>query len=188
MRFFLLIPQRELSTMKRALLLALGLLAAPMVASAQVEIGLDAGLTFEKITDVDDAAIGIGLPLSGARVGFAAGDQLIVETRLGFGWEKQGDASATSLDLMPGVNFLFGEGLYVRGEAGLSYFSFDTGTSDGSSTQYVFGAGVGMRRSLGGGALLRLEAGVDRLLENEDDGIPSSWLIGATVGVSAVIN
>lgn len=174
--------------MKRALLLALGLLAAPTLASAQVEVGLDAGLTFEKITDVDDAAISIGIPLSGARVGFAAGDQLIVETRLGFDWGKQGDTSATSLGLVPGVNFLFGDGMYARGEAGLSYASFDTGTVDASSTQYMFGAAVGMRRSLGQGALLRLEAGLDRLLENEDDGIPSSWLFGVAVGVSAVIN
>jgi hypothetical protein len=174
--------------MKRALLLALGLLVAPSVASAQLEVGLDAGLTYEKIQDVDDAAISIGLPLSGARLGFAAGEQMIVETRLDFGWDKQGDASSTSLDLLPGVNFLFGENMYVRGEAGLSYFSFDNGTVDGSFTQYIFGGAVGMRRPVGEGALVRLEAGVDRLLENSDDGIPASWLIGLTVGISAIVN
>jgi len=174
--------------MKRALLLALGLLVAPSVASAQLEVGLDAGLTYEKVQDEDDAAIGIGLPLSGARLGFAGGEQIIVETRLDFGWDKQGDESSTSLALLPGVNFLFGENMYVRGEVGLSYFSFDNGVVDGSFTQYIFGGAVGMRRPVGEGALVRLEAGVDRLLENSDDFQPASWLIGLTVGVSAIVN
>lgn len=77
----------------------------------------------------------------------------------------------------------------MRGEAGLSRFSFDDGVNPSASgTQYIFGAAVGMRRALGTGALLRLEAGVDKALENTGDGIPSSLDMHATIGVSAVIN
>jgi hypothetical protein len=91
--------------------------------------------------------------------------------------------------LVPGVNILVGDQFYVRPEAGLSYAKFDNGTTDVSSTQLLFGGAAGIRQPLGmGGAILRLEAGVDRLLENEDDGIPSSWDIRFVVGVSAVVN
>ena len=41
--------------MKRALPLLLGLLGVPMMASAQMEIGLDAGFMYEKIDDVQAA-------------------------------------------------------------------------------------------------------------------------------------
>lgn len=177
--------------MRRALVLMFGLLLAPAVVSAQVEVGLDAGLLFNKIDDVDDSQIAFSIPTVGARVGFPAGETMIVETLVSFDWFKQGDASSTDLTLAPGLNFLVGEQAYVRGEAGLMYSSFDTGTTDGSTTQYLFGAAVGLRRPLGmGGSLLRLEAGVDRLLEVEDEGLidePASWLIRAVVGVSGVI-
>jgi len=173
--------------MKRGILLALGLFAVPALASAQVEVGLDAGFQYEKADGADDAQTGIGVPLSGARVGFAAGEQVIIETRLGFDWAKEGDYSATSLGLLPGVNVLFGDGMYVRGQAGLQYVSIDFGNGSESATQYAFGAGLGMRRMVTDGALVRLELGVDKALENEDDGLPSSWRVGLIVGVSAVL-
>ena len=113
--------------MKRGILLALGLFAVPALASAQVEVGLDAGFQYEKADGADDAQTGIGVPLSGARVGFAAGEQVIIESRVGFAWAKEGDYSATSLGLLPGVNVLFGDGMYVGGQAGLQYMSIDFG-------------------------------------------------------------
>jgi hypothetical protein len=160
---------------------------APAMASAQVEIGVDAGFNYEKIDDVDDSFFGFGIPVSGIRVGFMGGETLVIETLIDLDYSKFGDSSSTSLGLVPGVNFLLGEQFYVRGEAGLAYFSFDNGTTDGSTTQYLFGAGAGIRKPLGDGALLRLEGAVDRLLENSDDGIPASWDVRAVIGVSAVV-
>ena len=175
--------------MKRTLVLALGLMVVPAVVSAQLEIGLDSGLSYSDVDGATDATIGFSVPTSGARVAFAAGEQLLIETRLGFDWQKEGDASGNLLSLLPGVNFLVNEQVYVRGEAGLSRFSFDDGVNPSvSGTQYIFGAAVGMRRALGTGALLRLEAGVDKALENTGDGIPSILDMHATIGVSAVIN
>jgi hypothetical protein len=173
--------------MKRVLVLALGLLFVPALVSAQLEVGVDAGLSFESIDDFDDSAFDIDIPTSGIRLGFAAGETLIVETLLDFGYGSFGDLSATSLALVPGVNFLLGEQFYVRGEAGLLYSSFDDGTSDDSATQYLFGGAAGLRNEINDNVIFRLEGGVDRLLENEDEFIPASWVIRVVAGISGVI-
>ena len=48
---------------------------------------------------------------------------------------------------------------------------------------------MGIRKPLGGGgAVLRLEAGADRLLENTDDLVPASTIFRLVVGASAVVN
>lgn len=172
--------------MKRVFVLALALLFAPAVVSAQVEIGLDAGFNINKVDDADDTGFNFDIPTMGARVGFMAGESAVVETMLAFDYGKLGDVSGTDLLLVPGLNYLVGEQFYVRGEAGLSYSKFDDGTTSTSSTQYLFGAGAGIRQTLGDAALLRLEAGIDRLLENTDDAIPASWNFRLVVGVSAV--
>ena len=178
--------------MKRTLVLALGLMLVPAVASAQFEVGLDVfGLTYSDVDGAQDAAIGVGLPLSGMRVGFWGGETLLIETRMEADWDKEGDASATSLMLVPGVNFLVTPQVYVRGEAGLQYFKLDPGTGTSfSGTQYLFGAGVGMRRPLGEGAVLRLEGGLTKGLESLDGAIAfaSSTNIHVSAGVSAIIN
>lgn len=175
--------------MKRTFVLALGLLAVPALVVAQMEIGLDGGFSYSDVDGATDATIGFSAPVSGMRVGFAAGESLIVETLLGLDWQKEGDASGSAIGIVPGVNFMINDQVYLRGEAGLARAGFDDGAGNsGSLTQYLFGAGIGMRRALGEGALLRLEAAVDKALENTDDGIPSSLDIRIGVGVSAVIN
>jgi Outer membrane protein beta-barrel domain len=176
--------------MKRALLIALAALAMPVLAQAQVEVGVDAGLGIQKMSGATDKDISIDIPTSGLRVGFAGGESLIVETMLDFGWDKYGDQKTTFLTLVPGVNFMVTPQVYVRGEAGLNYFKYDSGTGSSSQTQYVFGGAVGTRKMLGEGALLRLEAGVDRGLEKKDSGvvtIPASWDFRLVAGISAVV-
>jgi hypothetical protein len=173
--------------MKKIFVLALGLLVVPQLVSAQLEVGLDGGFTYSKIDDIDDSFTEFSAPTSYLRLGFMGGESLIIETALGLDWASFGDFSSTSVAIVPGVNFMVTPQVYVRGEAGLLYEKEDNGITDSSSTQYLFGGGVGMRRALGEGALLRLEAGVDRLLENTDEGIPASWDIRALVGISAVI-
>ena len=174
--------------MRRTLVLALGLMVVPAMASAQVELGFDfLGISYNDTDGAQDATIGVTLPTSGMRIGFMAGEQMIVETRMGFAWEKEGDASSRSLMLAPGLNYLVNDQIYVRGEAGLENFNFDNGTVSVSGTQYIFGGGIGTRRPLGMG-ILRLEAGVQKALENTDDGIPSSLNIYGSAGVSIAIN
>jgi hypothetical protein len=174
--------------MRKSLVLALGLMVVPTIASAQVELGLDFfGISYTDVDGAADAEIGASFPVSGMRVAFPAGPQILIETRIEGDWSKQGDASGKSLDLLPGINYLVNDQVYVRGEAGLSYGSFDTGTVSGSSTQYLFGGAVGMRRPLGMG-ILRLEAGVLKALENTDDGIPSWMQFNLSAGASVVVN
>lgn len=179
--------------MKKTFVLALGLLVVPQMVSAQLEVGLDAGFGIT-MPDADgsDNITRFGVPSGGAlpffappqiRVGFAGGQSLIVESALGFDWVSSGDDSITSLLVMPGVNFLVSPQFYVRGEAGLVRFS----DGDDSITQYGFGAGAGMRRPLGGAALLRIEVGADKWLEDEDAGIDGYLDLRAIVGLSAVI-
>ena len=175
--------------MKKTIVLALGLTVVPQLAAAQVEIGLDFfGLGYADTDGAADAQISVGIPESGLRLGFSAGPQLLIETRLEFDWDKEGDTSGRSLLLLPGVNYLLNEQIYLRANVGLANFSVDVSpTVTVSGTQYIFGGGVGMRRPLGDGAVLRLEAGADQWMENTDDGIPSSLDIHGTVGVSAIV-
>jgi hypothetical protein len=173
--------------MKRSIVLTLGLLAIPTFATAQVEIGIDAGLSIESIDDVDDNVTSFSIP-SGVRLGFGAGESVLVESRVAFERRSQGDVSITALGFVPGINFLVGEQLYLRGEAGLSYLKLDSGTDDGSVTQYMLGGAAGLRIPVRDNVLFRPELGVVRFLENTDDGIPANWEFRLQAGISAVIN
>lgn len=175
--------------MRRSIVFAMAMMMAPALVSAQVEVGVDGGLQLMSY-DVDGADNGtsISVPTSGVRVGFPAGETLLVETLLGFDWFSQGDFSSTGLMLVPGVNLLVGDQFYVRGEAGLQYDSFDDGTTDGSTTQYLFGGAAGLRSPLGDAAILRLEAGADKMLESEDGANDGAWVFRVIAGISAVVN
>lgn len=175
--------------MRRTLVLALGLMVVPAMASAQVELGLDFfGITYSDVDGAQDATIGVSLPVSGLRVGFPAGENMTIETRMELDYSKQGDVSSRDLMLVPGLNFMINQQVYLRGEAGLMNYSFDPGTGTSfSGTQYMFGAAVGMRRSFGMG-MLRLEAGAMKALENTDEGIPSRLDINLAAGMSVVVN
>ena len=157
----------------------------------RVEIGLDAGLGIISYDDVSGVSIDgetfFDIPSHTMRVGFPAGDQFIVETRLEGSYWSSGDESETTFTILPGVNFLLGEMFYARGEVGLRRGSFDDGSFSDSATQYAFGGAVGVRNMIGSGAVLRAEVGVDRWLENEDDGLLAAWEIGIVVGGSLVI-
>jgi len=181
--------------MKKNFAIALGLLVMPQAVSAQLEIGLDAGFGIA-MPDADgaDNITRFGVPAGGfvplasppqVRLGFAAGETLLVESLVGFNYLSSGDDSINTLLLMPGVNFLVGPQFYVRGEAGLVRFSPSGADAE---TRYGFGAGAGLRRPLAGGnAILRVEVAADKWLESEegfDDGVLD---IRAIIGISAVI-
>lgn len=174
--------------MKRALLLTLALLGVPAVTAAQVELGVDAGLSLESIDGQDDDVTTFSIPTSAVRVGFGAGESLIVETLVGLNRRSSGDFSGTSIRLIPGVNFPVGDQLYVRGEVGLQRTSFSFNGEDESETQYVIGGAAGMRIPASDNVLFRLEFGLDRWLENADEGLPTITEFRLVAGISAVVN
>ena len=179
--------------MKRTLVLGLGLLVVPAVVSAQLEVGLDAGFSILIPDDGSDNIKRFGVPsnplvpfLSTLRVGFPAGETLLIESALGFTYASFGpNDSFNALFIMPGANFLLGDQFYVRGEAGLMRLS-DSGSD--AQTQYAFGGGAGIRRPLGASALLRAEVAADKWLKDAGAGLDGFLDIRAVVGVSAVIN
>lgn len=174
--------------MRRSLVLAFGLLLVPSIVAAQVEIGVDGGLSIESIDDADENITAFSIPNTEVRVGFWAGEALIIETRFGLDWTSVGDFSFTGLGFVPGVNFLFGERFYARGEAGFVYLAEDDGADDESATQLLLGAAAGMRVPVVDNIVFRLEGGLDRWLENEDEFIPASWEFRIVAGLSAMVN
>ena len=174
--------------MKRIMVLTLGLLVGPALVSAQVTVGLEAvGVQITSIAD-QDTQTSIGLPGHLARIGFAAGDQLTVETRVGIGYSKEGDSSQSTIEILPGVNFQFNDMFYARGQAGLWRGSFDNGTTSDSAIQYAFGGALGVRQPIMGGPVSwGVEAGVTRWLENTDDFIPAETIFEVGLIVEAQI-
>ncbi|MDX1646386.1 MAG: hypothetical protein R3304_04505 [Longimicrobiales bacterium] len=170
--------------MKRIFLLSVALMLAPTMLAAQVEIGIDGGLSIESVDDANDDVTSFSVPTSGLRVGFMGGETVVIESRVALAYTSVGDFSLTRLTLVPGVNVLLGEQFYVRGEAGLAYVSDD----DDSLTQFLLGAAAGLRVPVADGVLFRAEGGFDRWLENEDEFIRASWEIRLLAGLSAVIN
>jgi len=171
---------------KRSLMLALGLIVLPSLSAAQVEIGLDTGLEIEMVDGFDDNT-SFHMPSTWARVALSAGESLLIEPLIGFEYFGEGDLSEHALLLIPGVDYLFGERFYLRGEAGLARYSESDTGFDSSWTQYGLGGGAGIRMRLGDSALLRIEAAVDYWLESTDDGVPQRTDVRVLAGASAVI-
>lgn len=176
--------------MMRTLLIALSalsLLVAPAQVGAQVEVGLDAGLSNNfgfsiDGNDLDQRLTEISIPSPTLRLGVHVGERGIVETLLSFRRLSDGDSDLTVITLLPGYNFAFGEsGGYARVEGGLSRVD--------EATQFALGAAVGVKRAIGDGPVSwRLEAGFDRWLENSDEFEPSYNSIRVLFGVSARVN
>lgn len=174
--------------MKRALLLTLALLGVPMVVAAQLEIGVDAGLSIESVDGQANDLTRFSIPTSAVRVGFGAGESLIVETLVAVNRVSSGDFSSTSIGLLPGVNFPVGDQFYLRGEAGLQRLSVSLSGNDESRTQYAIGGAAGMRIPASENVGFRVELGLDRWLENEDEGLPTTTEFRVLAGISAVVN
>jgi hypothetical protein len=171
--------------MKRMAFMLLALLVAPAAVQAQVEVGVDAGLTIDKASG-SDALTTISVPASSVRIGFTAGDMVSVETLFSFIRASSGGESASNLALIPGVNVSLGEGgFYIRGEAGLMRVSF----SDDSGTQFTVGGAAGLKKAVNDGPVsFRMEAGFGRWLENADDGFGAFTRIRLLLGISAALN
>jgi len=175
--------------MKRALpFLFAGLLLAPAAASAQLELGIDGGLTID-MYDVDgfdvDNLNTFAFPASWLRVGFGATEMISVETALSFQRLSQGDNSLTTIVLVPGVNVALGEsGFYVRGEAGLQRISDE----DDGVTQFTVGVAAGLKKAINEGPIaFRLEGGFGKVLEKENEALGYNR-VRLLMGISATVN
>ncbi len=165
--------------MKRLLLAILVLGVQPTAATGQTELGLDAGAV---ITRAGGSTVTtIGIPTSTLRVGFHAGENVIFEPLVTFAYLNGGGSSVTTLQFVPGLDFLLGEsGAYLRGELAIAYASAG-GSSD---SDFGFGGAIGTRKANADGtALVRLEGAVQRW----PDEFAASTVIRLSVGFSLVI-
>ena len=166
--------------MRRALLLAIGILALPVVGEAQIELGMDAGATL--VRSGGESATTFGLPLGSLRIGFPR-ESFTIESRLRVNIVNVSDVTLTVIRFAPGVLFPVGSNLYVRGEVVLDFLS----GGSGSVNQLGFGGAVGTQRQIGDGPVsLRFEGSVDQFLENDD--FPSNTEFSVLVGISVLVN
>ena len=160
----------------------------PATASAQLEVGIEAGLSINTF-DGPDNLTGISIPTSPARLGVEAAENLMIEMLFNVARVSQGESSNSVLTLIPGLNFALGEsGAYARGEVAIQRAAFDTGGSDGSRTQFGLGGAIGLKKPIEGSPVFyRLEAGFDRWLENEDDQLAAFNAIRFLFGLTMVV-
>jgi len=171
--------------MKRSILAGLfSLLAVPAVVHAQLEVGVDAGLTLHTGFENSDNVTQISIPTGRARVGVPAGDLLSFEALLGFQRVSSGGESGSALNFLPGINLRLGDaGSYLRGEVAVTRASY----GGDSQTQYGFGGAVGVRMPVDDAVFFRLEGGFDRWLEDQDNLQEAYNEFRITVGVSALV-
>ena len=154
------------------------MLMLPSALGAQVEFGFDSGMVIERSGGLKRTTFRV--PSRFLRVGFP-GERVSFETLLAFTHQKVGRQSGTSIEVIPGVSFYYGRGLYVRGEAGLFLTSGAV-----SRSQFAYGFAVGSRRRIGEGPLFfRLETGLTKWQESADYTASSNFRF--LVGLSAVI-
>ncbi len=183
------------------LVAAVALVALPHVGLAQRtraaaaggpknEIGVDLGgghSHYDRGCTTSCSGIGIGTP-DDIRWGFMANGPLSFEPRFSFNYISGFGDHALSFN--PDVNVLYSmgkstarEGLYLTGGLGLNILSGSVGGVSTSSTQLSLNGGVGKRIPMESNAW-RLEGFLRYNLSNTSKGIPSSFQLGARVGMS----
>ncbi len=166
---------------------------AGMAEAPKHELGVDVSMAFEKVGSctTNCSAFAVSTPVD-VRLGFLMSSGLSIEPRFTFNWVT--GFGGHGLVFTPDVNVLipFGTrsgqhglmGPYVTG--GASLVVTNTGVSGGastSSTQFGLNVGVGLRRAWESAAF-RPEAFFRYNFENTSKGIPSSFDIGARLGIS----
>ena len=183
------------------LVAAVALVALPHVALAQRtrvaaasgpknEIGVDLGAAYSHYGSgctANCGSFGVGTPVD-IRWGFLANGPLSFEPRFTFNWLTGGGGHVLSFD--PDLNVIYRmshatarRGMYLTGGLGLSIASASAGSVSNSATQLSLNAGLGKRIPVESNAW-RLEGFLRYNLENSGKGIPSSFNIGARVGMS----
>jgi hypothetical protein len=170
---------------------ALALMGIPAVAAAQHsmenpkhEFGVDISFAYEKPSG-GQSLFAIATPVD-LRIGFLAGNKLVVEPRFSFNFLSGG--GSTLYTFTPDLNFLFAfqgnkQGPYFTAGAGVDLIHASGGGSSGSASQFNFNGGIGTRVPYESGAI-RLEAFGRYFLKNTSKGLPNILEIGARIGLS----
>ncbi len=164
------------------LMVALALGAAyPRTARGQgVELGLDA--EFDYITN-DPGVTSISIPNGSLRAGFRLNQNISFEPRISFLHASANGNSATNLSLQLGFPWQLTAGrarstVYFR--PFLDYVRLSAG--GGSASQTAVGGGIGYKIPQGDRLAIRLEAGLQHSLEN--DNFASADTIFGLLGIS----
>jgi hypothetical protein len=176
-----------------------GLVLAPALAMAQAkggetsarhEFGVDLSLMYTHIGSgctTDCSLFSAVTPLD-VRIAFHSSGPLAVEPRFGLSYVTGGGGHV--LHFTPDINLLYAFGAHrVMGPyltAGVGVDLTDVGVSGGTSasaTQLSINVGIGTRKPWGTGAF-RPEAFFRYNFENTSKGIPSSFDLGARIGLS----
>lgn len=155
------------------------------------EVGVDIAGAYEhqSLGGLSDNQFIAGTPVD-VRIGFRAGDKLVVEPRFFFRYSSKGGfdtstgSSVAAYVFTPDLNFLVAfqdnkRGPYVTLGVGADLEKL-TQTSTG---QLTINGGVGTRVPYESGAI-RLEAFGAYAFKNETNGLPNTLQIGARIGLS----
>ena len=162
--------------LQRGMAACLMVLVAAGSASAQMEIGVDAGLTSTRIDGSELSVVQTDIPVQRLRVGFFVTPGVQIEPSIGYSRVEFDGVGQTTLQVGTDLVFHIGQNpyapqLYVAG--GPSILRTDFGA--GEETQLGVGGDVGLKVPVGGWMALRLGVGYTRWLE-------SDTLLGADEG------
>jgi hypothetical protein len=177
-----------------ALIGALGVVppaAAQHAMQPKHEFGADIALAYEhqSLGGLSDNQFVAGTPVD-LRIGFIAGNRLVVEPRIFFQYESKGGFNTVTLGstsayvFTPDLNFLMAfqdnkKGPYVT----LGVGGDVTKLTQTTTARPTINGGLGTRVPYESGAI-RLEAFARYAFKNEPNGVPSALDIGARVGLS----
>lgn len=151
------------------------------------EFGADIALFYEHLSlfSVTSNQVVVGTPVD-LRIGFMAGDKLVVEPRIFFMYASKGGAGGATAAYVftPDLNFLVAfrdnkKGPYVTLGAGGDL----TKLSQTTTARPTINGGLGTRVPYESGAI-RLEAFARYAFKNEPNGVPTALDIGARIGLS----
>lgn len=150
---------------------ARGRASAPASASDAVELGMDGGLSF----GLDDPkTTTIRIPVQQIRAGFMLDEKMELEPFGALVYASGGGSSVTALNVGAGLLYHFQTvrsmpQVYVRPLASLMFASLDTGVGGSTSTtQFAFGAGLGVKRPFSDRLSWRFEGNFTHALASGD--------------------
>lgn len=169
--------------LQRAIAASLLVLAVVGSASAQAEIGVDAGLTSTRIDGSELSVLQTDVPVQRLRVGIFVAPGVQIEPSIGYSRVEFDGVGQTTLQVGTDLVFHIGQNpyapqLYVAG--GPSLLRTDFGA--GEETQLGVGGDVGLKVPVGGWMGLRLGVGYTRWLES--DTLLGADEVGAFFGFS----
>ncbi|MFQ5529664.1 MAG: outer membrane beta-barrel protein [Gemmatimonadota bacterium] len=156
---------RQLSLSSAAIL---GLLITTAPASAQVEIGVDAGLTSTRVDGSRLDVVQVDIPVQRLRVGFFVTPTVQLEPSIGYSRVEVDGIASSTLQLGTDLLVHLGRDPYapqVYIAAGPSLLRADFGA--GEETQVGVGGDLGLKLPAGGWMAVRLGVGYTRWLEND---------------------